>query len=67
MASHVVGGGGAFGLMFPYARLTADEIERRLLSVVERTYEGDATGQRAARKMLGRGHPPFIRDPSLKM
>jgi hypothetical protein len=43
---------GLFGLMFPYARLTADEIERRLLSVVERAYEGDATGQRAARKML---------------
>jgi hypothetical protein len=43
---------GLFGLMFPYARLTADEIERRLLSVVERAYEGDATGQRAAQKML---------------
>jgi len=44
---------GLFGLLFPYARLTADEIERLLSPVVERTYEGDATGQRAAQKILG--------------
>ncbi len=43
---------GLFGLMFPYVRLTPDEIERRLLPVVQSAYEGDATGQRAARVML---------------
>jgi hypothetical protein len=41
-----------FGLMFPYVRLTADEIEHRLLPVVQSAYEGDATAQRAARMML---------------
>jgi hypothetical protein len=41
-----------FGLMFPYARLTTDEIERRLQPMVERAYEGDPTAQNAAQKML---------------
>jgi hypothetical protein len=41
-----------FGLMFPYGRLTTDEIERRLQPVIERTYEGDATAQRAAQRLL---------------
>ena len=43
---------GLFGLMFPYVRLTADEIERRLRPIVQRAYEGDATAQRAAQRML---------------
>jgi hypothetical protein len=43
---------GLFGLMFPYTRLTDDEIERRLLPVVQGAYERDATAQRAARAML---------------
>ena len=34
--------------MFPYVRLTADEIERCLRPIVERAYEGDATAQKAA-------------------
>jgi hypothetical protein len=41
-----------FGLMFPYVRLTADEIERCLSTVIERAYQGDATAQRAAQMML---------------
>jgi len=41
-----------FGLMFPYVRLNVDEIERCLSPVIERAYEGDATGQRAAQKTL---------------
>jgi hypothetical protein len=41
-----------FGLMFPYGRLTTDEIERRLQPVVERAYEGDPTAQRAAQRLL---------------
>src|SRR5215813_1216861 len=41
-----------FGLMFPYVQLTAQEIERRLRPVVERAYEGDATAQQAAQKLL---------------
>jgi hypothetical protein len=41
-----------FGLMFPYARLTADEIERRLQPLVERAYEGDPTAQKAAKEMV---------------
>jgi hypothetical protein len=43
---------GLFGLMFPHVRLTADEIERCLSPVVKRAYEGDATAQRAAQRML---------------
>ena len=43
---------GLFGLMFPYVRLSADEIERRLRPVVERAYVGDATAQKAAQRML---------------
>jgi hypothetical protein len=43
---------GLFGLMFPYVRLSADEIERRLWPVVERAYDGDATAQKAAQRML---------------
>jgi hypothetical protein len=43
---------GLFGLMFPYARLSADEIERRLLPIVQDAYEKDAIPQRAARAML---------------
>jgi hypothetical protein len=41
-----------FGLMFPYVRLTADEIERCLSPIIERAYQGDATAQRAAQMML---------------
>ncbi len=41
-----------FGLMFPYVRLTADEIERCLRPVVQRAYEGDVTAQKAAQRML---------------
>ena len=41
-----------FGLMFPYVRLSADEIERCLRPVVQRAYEEDATAQRAAQGML---------------
>jgi hypothetical protein len=43
---------GLFGLMFPYVRLTADEIDRRLRPVVRDAYEGDATAQQAALGML---------------
>jgi hypothetical protein len=38
--------------MFPYVRLTADEIERCLRPIVERAYEGDATAQKDAQRML---------------
>jgi hypothetical protein len=41
-----------FELMFPYVRLTVDEIERCLLPAVQDAYEGDPTAQRAARVML---------------
>jgi hypothetical protein len=41
-----------FGLMFPYARLSTDEIERRLQPVIKRAYPGDAIAQRAAQRML---------------
>jgi len=43
---------GLFGLMFPYVRLTVDEIERCLLPAVQSAYEGDPAAQRAARVML---------------
>jgi hypothetical protein len=42
---------GLFGLMFPSVRLTA-EIERCLRPIMERAYEGDATAQKAAQRML---------------
>lgn len=41
-----------FGLTFPYARLSTEEIERRLRPHVERAYEGDPTAQRAAQEMV---------------
>jgi hypothetical protein len=41
-----------FGLMFPYARLSGDAIERRLRAVVELAYEGDTAAQDAALRML---------------
>jgi hypothetical protein len=43
---------GLFGLMFPYVRLTADEIDRRLRPVVTGMYEGDETAQQAAQRIL---------------
>jgi hypothetical protein len=43
---------GLFGLMFPYVRLSADEVERHLRPVVQRVYEDDATAQRAAQRMV---------------
>jgi len=41
-----------FGLMFPDARLAADEVERCLLPIVQRAYAGDPAAQRAAQGML---------------
>jgi hypothetical protein len=41
-----------FALMFPFVRLTAEDIERRLQPVVQHAYEGDAAAQRAAQRML---------------
>jgi len=43
---------GLFGLMFPYVRLSVDEIERCLLPAVLGAYEGDPVSQEAARAML---------------
>jgi hypothetical protein len=43
---------GLFGLMFPYARLTGDEVKRCLQPVVQGAYDGDATALRAAQSML---------------
>ena len=43
---------GLFGLIFPYVRLSVDEIERCLLPAVQSAYEGDLTAQQAARVML---------------
>jgi hypothetical protein len=42
-----------FELMFPYVRLTEDEIDRRLRPIIERAYSGDAAEQNAALRMLG--------------
>jgi hypothetical protein len=42
---------GLFGLMFPYARLTIDEIKRCLGPEIKRAYQ-DASAQRAAQSML---------------
>jgi hypothetical protein len=44
--------GAMFGLMFPYARLSVDEIDRRLRPLVRRVYDGDAAAQSAAQRML---------------
>jgi hypothetical protein len=41
-----------FALMFPQARFTNEEIERHLKPLVERTYQGDPTSQKAALRML---------------
>jgi hypothetical protein len=41
-----------FALMFPHARFTNEEIERHLKPLVERTYQGDQTSQKAALRML---------------
>jgi hypothetical protein len=41
-----------FALMFPYVRLTAEDIDRRLRPVVQRAYDGDAAAQRAALRMV---------------
>jgi hypothetical protein len=43
---------GLFGLMFPQARMTADDLERRIQPVVKRAYEGDAAAQKAAQNLL---------------
>ncbi len=43
---------GLFGLMFPYVRLSADEIERRLLPAVLGAYDADPAAQGAARAMV---------------
>jgi hypothetical protein len=41
-----------FTLMFPYVRLTAEDIDRRLRPVVQRAYASDAAAQRAAQRMV---------------
>lgn len=41
-----------FGVMFPDARLTADELERCLAPILQRAYGGDAAAQKAAQGML---------------
>src|SRR5215831_19160954 len=41
-----------FVLMFPYARLTADDVERRLRPLVEGTYASDEAAQKAAHRMV---------------
>lgn len=41
-----------FTLMFPKSRFTPEEIERHLAPLVQRTYEGDPTAQKAALRML---------------
>jgi hypothetical protein len=38
--------------MFPHARLTTNEIERRLLPAVQGAYETNSIAQKAARAML---------------
>ena len=43
---------GLFGLMFPYVRMTADEIERHLLPMMQNVYPGDATAQAAGRAIV---------------
>jgi hypothetical protein len=41
-----------FALMFPYARLTAEDIDRRLQPFVQRAYAGDASAHSAAQRMM---------------
>jgi hypothetical protein len=41
-----------FSQMFPHARLTVDEIDRRLLPLVQRVYQRDLIAQKAARSMV---------------
>jgi hypothetical protein len=43
---------GVFGLMFPYVRMTADEIERHMLPMLQNAYSHDESAQAAARAML---------------
>jgi len=43
---------GLLGLMFPQARMTADDLERRIQPIVQRAYEGDAAAQKAAQNLL---------------
>src|SRR5215470_1690826 len=42
-----------FGLMFPYVRLTEDEIDQRLRPIIERAYDGDVAERDAALRMMG--------------
>jgi hypothetical protein len=42
-----------FALMFPYVRLTEEEIDRRLRPIITHVYDGDAAAQDAALRMLG--------------
>lgn len=41
-----------FALMFPYVRLTAEDVERRLRPVAQRAYDGDAAAQKAVQSMV---------------
>jgi Protein of unknown function (DUF1153) len=41
-----------FALMFPYVRLTAEDIDRRLQPVVQCAYASDAAAQKAAQSMV---------------
>jgi hypothetical protein len=41
-----------FGLIFPYGRLTTDEVERRLRPALERAYSDDPAAQKTAQRML---------------
>lgn len=41
-----------FGLIFPYGRLTPDEVDRRLRPALERAYDGDPAAQKTAQRML---------------
>ena len=52
MACNIFSRGNTLGLMFPYARLTTDEVKRRLRPLVDLAYEGDATAQKAAHLIL---------------
>jgi hypothetical protein len=41
-----------FALMFPYVRLSPEEVKHRLQPLIERIYEGDADAQKAADNIL---------------
>jgi hypothetical protein len=41
-----------FGLIFPYGRLTTDEVDRRLRPALERAYADDPAAQKTAQRML---------------